>query len=75
MIWEYDQLPDTPGVTTRVRGSVYGDPRIRAVLTSAANLLAHTTDEYTAAEDAWYMLSRENRENIGVYVYTPRRGQ
>ena len=43
MIWEYDQIPDMPGVTTGVRGSVYGKPWFRAVLTSAAKVLAHTT--------------------------------
>ena len=43
MIWEYDQIPDMPGVTTGVGGSVYGKPWFRAVLTSAAKVLAHTT--------------------------------
>ena len=43
MIWGYDQMPDMPGVTTGVGGSVYGEPWFRAVLTSAAKVLAHTT--------------------------------
>ena len=43
MIWEYGQIPDMPGVATGVGGSVYGEPWFRAVLTSAAKVLAHTT--------------------------------
>ena len=43
MIWEYGQIPDLPVVATGVGGSVYGEPWFRAVLTSAAKVLAHTT--------------------------------